>query len=282
MRWITHIAIASLFIKLLEIALLVDLTSRYEFWVVLSLYAVMADFDSLLGIKHRTYTHTLYAALLVSLPLIFDLRLFIVALSAYLSHIFADMLTASGVMLLYPFRKTTYHFLPAAWRIKTGSNAELMLLTAVVILTASFSMAASTTELDKIFYYRSTNDIYADISFYENGVLKSFNQKKIVWDDGNGKIGIVVDGRLKIIGKEHIRSIRIVEMHKVVRKEKEKRVVLKRLKVNHDIVTAYNNGYGWIDFLGTGEDLFYELYDGTNGKAKIKIRVIECWTEKRS
>ena len=68
MRWITHIAIASLFIKLLEIALLVDLTSRYEFWVVLSLYAVMADFDSLLGIKHRTYTHTLYACLLYTSP----------------------------------------------------------------------------------------------------------------------------------------------------------------------------------------------------------------------
>jgi len=56
MRWITHIAVASLFVKLLEISLLVDLTSRYEFWVVLSLYAVMADFDSLLGIKHRTYS----------------------------------------------------------------------------------------------------------------------------------------------------------------------------------------------------------------------------------
>ncbi len=228
MRWITHIAIASLFVKLLEITLLVDLTSRYEFWIVLSLYAMMADFDTLAGIKHRTYSHTLYAALLTSLPLIFDLRLFIIGLSAYLSHLFADMLTLSGVMLLYPFKKTTYHFLPAAWRIKTGSNAELMLLTAVVILTASFSLAASTTELDKIFYYRQSNDIYADISFYENGVLKSFNQKKIVWDDGKSRIGIVVDGRLKIIGKEQIKSTKIVEMHEVVRKEVEKRIVLKR------------------------------------------------------
>ena len=282
MRWITHIAIASLFIKLLEIALLVDLTSRYEFWMVLSLYAVMADFDSLLGIKHRTYTHTLYAALLASLPLIFDLRLFITALSAYLSHLFADMLTLSGVMLLYPFKETTYHFLPAAWRIKTGSNSELMLLTAVIILIASFSMAASTTELNKIFYYRQSNDIWVDISFYENGVLKSFNQKKIVWDDGKSRIGIVVDGRLKIIGREKIKSIKIVGMHEVVREEKEKRIVLKRLKINHDIVTAYDNGYGWIEFLGTGKDLFYKLYDGTNGKAKIWVKVIECWTERRS
>jgi len=281
MRWITHIAIASLFIKLLEIALLVDLTSQYEFWVVLSLYAVMADFDSLFGIKHRTYTHTLYATFFASLPLIFDLRLFIIALPAYLSHLFADMLTLSGVMLLYP-KETTYHFLPAAWRIKTGSNSELILLTAVIILIASFSIAASTTEFDKIFYYRSTNDIWVDISFYENGVLKSFNKKKIVWDDDKSRIGIVDDGRLKIIGKEQIKSIKIVEMHEVVRKEKERRTVLKRLKLNHNIVTAYNNGHGWTDFLGTGKDLFYELYDGTNGKAKIWIKEIECWTKKRS
>ncbi len=275
MRWITHIAIASLFIKLLEIALLIDLTS-FEFWVILSVYAVMPDFDTLLGIKHRTYTHTLYAAVLASLPLIFDLRLFITALTAYLSHLFADMLTVSGLMLLYPFRETTYHLLPAAWRIKTGSNAELMLLTAVIILTASFSMAASTTELDKIFYYRSSNDIWVDVSFYENGVLKSFNQKKIVWDDGKSRIGITVDGRLKIIGKDQIKSIRIVKMREVVRKEVEKRIVLKRLKIMDEIVTAYDKGYSWVEFLGTGKDLFYELYNGSNGRDKIWIRVIEC------
>jgi len=184
-------------------------------------------------------------------------------------------------MLLYP-KETTYHFLPAAWRIKTGSNSELILLTAVIILIASFSIAASTTEFDKIFYYRSTNDIWVDISFYENGVLKSFNKKKIVWDDDKSRIGIVDDGRLKIIGKEQIKSIKIVEMHEVVRKEKERRTVLKRLKLNHNIVTAYNNGHGWTAFLGTGKDLFYELYDGTNGKAKIWIKEIECWTKKRS
>ena len=280
MRWITHIAIASLFIKLLEISLLVDLTSRYEYWIVLSVYAVMADFDSLLGIKHRTYTHTLYAALIAPLPLIFDLRLFIIAHSAYLSHLFADMLTLSGVMLLYPFRETTYHFLPAAWRIKTGSNAELMLLTAVIILTASFSLAASTTELDKIFYYRQSKDIWIDVSFYENGVLKSFNQKKIVWDDGKSRIGIIVDGRLKIIGKEQIKSIRITEMHEVIRKEREKRVALKRLKIVDDIITAYDNGYGWIDFLGTGKDLFYEIYNGSNGRERIWIKVVVCSTKR--
>lgn len=95
-----------------------------------------------------------------------------------------------------------------------------------------------TTELDKIFYYRSANDIWVDISFYENGVLKQFNQKKIACDNGNGKIGIVVNGRLKIIGKEQIKSIKIVEMHEVVREDKEKRIVLKRLKVNHDILTV--------------------------------------------
>ena len=199
MRWITHIAIASLIIKLVEISLLIDL-SGYQNWAVLSLYAVMADFDTLLRIKHRTYTHTLYAALAVPLPLAFNEKLFLTAIVAYLSHLLADMLTVTGIKLFYPLQ-TTYYFLPAAWRIKTGSQGELAILIAAALLTASFSLAASTTEMDKIFYYRKGSDIYADISFYENGVLKSFKAKKIVWDDGKSRIGIVVNGRLKYLSR---------------------------------------------------------------------------------
>ena len=79
---------------------------------------------------------------------------------------------------------------------------------------------------------------------------------------------------LKIIGKEQIKSIKIVEMHKVVRREVEKRIVFKRLKVMDDIVTAYNNGYGWISFLGTGKDLFYKLNE-TNKRIKIRVKVVK-------
>ena len=118
MRWITHIAIAALFIKLVEISLLIDLSSYY-LWPVIILYAVMPDFDSLLGIKHRTYTHTLYAPFIAALPLLFFQPAFIAALTAYLSHIFADMLTPAGLPLFYP-KSTAYHLLPAALANKDG------------------------------------------------------------------------------------------------------------------------------------------------------------------
>ncbi|MBE8540007.1 metal-dependent hydrolase [Geoglobus acetivorans] len=111
------------------------------------LYSVLADFDSIAGIKHRTYSHAIYAPFILSLPPIPFPELYAVATISYLSHIFADMLTPSGVMLLYPYRETTFSFLPPAWRIGTGTNAEMIFLIAVLLLTASFSLAESTKEV---------------------------------------------------------------------------------------------------------------------------------------
>lgn len=269
MRWITHIAIAALFIKLVEISLLIDLSS-YHLWPIIVLYAVMPDFDTLLGLKHRTYTHTLYAPFIAALPLLFFQAAFIAALTAYLSHIFADMLTPAGLPLLYP-KPTVYHLLPAAWRIKTGSGGELILLSAVLLLSLSFTMAASTTELDKIFQYHRNSDIWVDISFYENGVLKSFKGKKIVWTDRKSRIGIIEDKKLKIIGREQIIHLKVTEMHPVERYEKEMRTTMKRLKDMDEIVTAYRTDYIWKDFLGTGRDLFLKLNDSMNDKVEIRV-----------
>ena len=271
MRWITHIAIAALFIKLVEISLLVDLSSYY-FWPIIALYAVMPDFDSIVGIKHRTYTHTIYAPFIAALPLIFNPLLFTAALTAYLSHIFADLLTPAGLHLLYP-KPTVYHFLPAAWRIKTGSGGELILLAAVLLLTASFTLAASTTELDKIFYYHRSHYIWVDISFYENGVLKSFNHEKVVWTDRKSRIGIVENCKLKIIGKEQIISIKIVRMEPAERYERAMRTTMKRLRGMNYLVVASSTDYGWVDFLGTGRDLFLRTFDG-NWNEKVRVRVI--------
>ncbi len=269
MRWITHIAMAFLFIKLIEISLLVDLSSYY-LWPVIALYAVMPDFDTIAGIKHRTYTHTLYAPLIASIPLIFNLQLFTAALTAYLSHLFADMLTPAGLPLLHP-KPTTYHLLPAAWRIKTGSGGELLLLSVVLLLSVSFTMAASTTELDKIFYYHRTSDIWVDISFYENGILKSFKDKKVVWTDRKSRIGIVVNKKLKIIGREQIIHLKVTEMKPVKRYEKEIRTTMKRLRDMDRLITAYRTDSIWRDFLGTGRDLFLELNKNMNDKIDIRV-----------
>jgi inner membrane protein len=271
LRWISHVAIATLFIKLVEISLLIDLSSYY-LWPVIALYAVMPDFDSIVGIKHRTYTHTLYAPFIATIPLLFSPPAFIAALTAYLSHIFADLLTPAGLPLLYP-KPTVYHLLPAAWRIKTGSGGELILLAVVLLLSASFTMAASTTEMDKIFYYHRNHDIWVDISFYENGVLKTFNEEKVVWTNSKSRIGIVEGKRLKIIGKDQIISIKIVRMESVERYEREIRTTMKRLQTMDGLITAYSTNYVWRDFLGTGRDLFLNLFDG-NWKKKIEVRVI--------
>lgn len=273
MRWITHIAFAYLMIKILEISLLVDLTPYYV-WPILSLYAVMPDFDTFLGIKHRTYTHTPYAALLASLPLLINYELFLVGFTAYMSHLVTDMLNVSGLKLLYPKKQTIYYFLPPAWRIRTGSHGEFAILAIVILLTASFTLTASTTELDKIFMYRKSNDIWVEISFYENGVLKSYSSKKVVWDNGNNQIGILEDDRLRIIDKGQISHLKIIAKQKVNRHESERRVVLKRLKVRDELVTSYNKGYGWIDFLGSGEDLYFKLYNGSNEDMKLRVRMI--------
>ncbi len=275
MRWITHIALSFLFIKIVEISFLVDLSSSVAFWAVMPLYSVLADFDSIAGIKHRTYSHAIYAPFILSLPLIPFPELYAVAIISYLSHIFADMLTPSGVMLLYPYRQTTFSFLPPAWRIGTGTNAEMIFLIAVLLLTASFSLAESTKEVDKIFMYRENADIWVDVSFYENGVLKSFKNEKIVWDDGNSKIGIIHNGRLKIINVKQIKSIKIKEMQEVERTERELRTSVKALRIVNHLITAYRTDGDWIDYLGTGKDLYYLLFNGSNGNQKLWIRVVE-------
>ena len=269
MRWITHIAIAALFIKLVEISLLIDLSSYYLCPIIV-LYAVMPDFDSLLGVKHRTYTHTLYAPFIAASPLILFQPAFIAALTAYLSHIFADMLTPAGLPLLYP-KPTVYHLLPAAWRIKTGSGGELLLLSAVLLLSLSFTMAASTAELDKIFYYHRSHDICVDISFYENGVLKSFKGKKIVWTDRKNRIGIFEDKKLKIIGREQIIHLKVIAMEPVERYEREMRTTMKRLKDMDELITAYRTGHIWNNFLGTGRDLFIKLNGSMSDKVSIRV-----------
>lgn len=275
MRWITHVAFSFLMIKVFEISLLVDLSSSGLFWLVMPLYSVLADFDSLLGIKHRTYTHAIYFPLVASLPLLALGDLFLVALISYFSHLFADMMTTRGIPLLYPFKETNFNFLPPAWRVKTGSNAEVIYLLVVVLLTASFSLAESTKEVDKIFSYRKSADIWVDVSFYENGVLKRYKNDKVVWDDGKSKFGVLHNGRLKIVSKEQIKELKIKRIEEVKRKERLLKVSVKSLRFIDELVVAYRVNFRWVYFLGTGKDLFYSVYNGSNGNEKIWIRVVE-------
>lgn len=89
-----------------------------------------------LGLKHRTYTHSLVAMpfvfFLVIIPSYFyqsHFPVFLAIAVGYFSHYFADAMTKSGVPLLYPYRRNEYFVFPKNkdWRVETGSGGELWL-----------------------------------------------------------------------------------------------------------------------------------------------------------
>jgi len=55
----------------------------------------------------------------------------------YLSHLFADMCTKSGVPLLYPTNKKRYHLLPHPLLIKTGTVGETLFLIIYLLIWGS-------------------------------------------------------------------------------------------------------------------------------------------------
>ena len=59
MKWITHTALGIFAVKVMEIALMIDLLDDYLAYAVVSAFAVLPDIDFLIGIKHRTWTHSI-------------------------------------------------------------------------------------------------------------------------------------------------------------------------------------------------------------------------------
>jgi len=171
MKWITHVALAILTIKITEIAFLTSLLNSHLAWIVATLFAVLPDFDYLVGLKHRTYTHTVYSALIATYPLIFvDLNLFVVGLIAYFSHLLGDMMTCSGVKLFYPI-ETVYYLTPPAWRIRTGSSAEFLALGIILLASIGFGYAEENSELEKVFRLSTEKDVAISFSYFENGAV---------------------------------------------------------------------------------------------------------------
>lgn len=84
-------------------------------------------------IRHRGFTHSLLGALFVA-GLAFWLlqmpNIFIGLVVGYISHILADMVTPSGVQLLWPKRKR-FRF---GFNVTTGSTAEYCIANCSVII----------------------------------------------------------------------------------------------------------------------------------------------------
>ncbi len=279
MKWITHIALAILVIKITEIAFLTNLLNSHLAWVIASLFAVLPDFDSFVGLKHRTYTHTVYSALIASYPLIFvDLSLWAVGLISYFSHLLGDMMTHSGVKLLYP-RETVYYLTPPNWRLRTGSSAEFFALGIILLASVGISYVEPVTELEKAFRLSTENDVAVSLSYFENGAVYRLNHAKVVWTDGKRSIGIVQDGKFRKISKSQILDLKILDVEDADRDPDVATTKVRSLKRSiwkHRIIVGYSVNEDYNDFTGTGLDLYRKLKNDYEENVKIKVWFYEA------
>ena len=295
--WITHIAFSIFIIKLFEIITLHDITNNYNSYFIIFIYSVLPDIDMYMhNIEHRTYTHTIYFAILLSIPLLFidfynnenilNIDLFLVGFLSYLTHVMGDMMTKTGVRLLYPFRKNKFFLLPPHLRFKTSSNVEYIILIILILLNSMIINYSGVIELAKISAYINDNEIYISLSYFENNVLHTFDYCKVVSIDENN-LYVLHNNIIYKINKNNIKEIKILKMERKNKDVIERIVKLKRLKsiYYNDIIIGYiilDKNYKnyelfyYKEFFGTGKQLYYHLkyeYD-LNDDTKLKIKII--------
>ena len=141
MMFYTHIAFAML-CSLLCIKFM-HISNPLTFLIVAIIFAVIADIDnkdSKLGrklklyvlFKHRGVMHSIFPVLVFALVfLIFNLKFLIPGMVVgYLSHLFIDSFTLSGIYIFYPFKGLRFKGF-----IKTNSLTEWVLF--VIFITSS-------------------------------------------------------------------------------------------------------------------------------------------------
>jgi len=262
MKWITHIALAFFVVKVTEIALMIDLLDSYVAYVVVSLFAVLPDIDFLIGIRHRGITHTLWFTSISLVLLPFSWKLSLIGWISILSHLFGDMMTVSGVKLLYPYRETVFYLTPPNWRFRVGSSAEFIILGVLIVSSILLSSVSVQTETEKLFSLSRDHIVTASLSTFENGARYDYSNVKIVWTDGKSKIGFIDHGKLKVIERDQILSCEIINTEKFDKSAKSKYVKVKNLRRSiwkYRIITGYKEDGVDFEFAGTGLDLYYHL-----------------------
>ncbi len=262
MKWITHIALAFFVVKIAEIALMIDLFDDYVAYAVVSAFAVLPDIDLIIGIKHRTWTHTIWFSL-TALPLaLIDWKLALAGWIALMSHLIGDMMTHSGVKLLYPYRETVFYMVPPRWRIRTGSGAEFMILGVLIIGSMLISSVSVQTETEKLFSLSRDHIVEARLSVFENGARYDYDSVEIVWTDGKSKIGFIDNGYLVKVSKDQILSSNILDSYSVDKSPKLRYLKVKDLKRSiwkNRIVVAWEDDGVRYEFTGTGKELYQKL-----------------------
>ncbi|WP_457591802.1 metal-dependent hydrolase [Geoglobus sp.] len=82
------------------------LTSSLELSLYAVLFGLVSDLDYVIGVRHRTVTHSILFMLTISISIaFFNPALGVVSFYGIGSHIFLDMLTKSGVQLYWPVKR---------------------------------------------------------------------------------------------------------------------------------------------------------------------------------
>jgi len=271
MKWITHIALAFFVVKITEIALMIDLFDDYLAYAVVSLFAVLPDFDFLLGIKHRGITHTIWFSAVALFLALIDWKLALAGWIAIFSHLIGDMMTHSGVKLFYPYRETVFYLTPPNWRIKTGSGSEFMILGVLLIGSILVGSVSAQTDVEKVFSLSRDHIVEARLSTFENGAVHHYDSVKIVWTDGKSKIGFIDGNKLVRVGKDQILNIEIVLSHEKG-SVKHAKTKVKRLRSSiwkHRIIVAYSIDNWKEEFTGTGYELYRKLENDLDENVEV-------------
>lgn len=99
---------------------------------ILGIIGAMApDWDFLLGLKHRTVTHSLLLLFISSFLIsIYDVNISLIWFISYFLHLIADSFTKMGVPFLYPFVKKNYGFK----LIRTGEAEDMFIFILALFL----------------------------------------------------------------------------------------------------------------------------------------------------
>lgn len=120
----THIAVG-----IMATLPLINIFPAYAFLGIIGV--TIADWDLLLGIKHRTITHSLLTLILITITtMFFNFSIGVIFGLNYLIHLLLDSCTKTGTPFLYPFNKRYY----GPKLIKTGGTEDLFICLLAIFL----------------------------------------------------------------------------------------------------------------------------------------------------
>lgn len=125
----THIAVG------LVATLPIVYTTKNYISIIGLLGATAPDWDIILGIKHRTITHSILMLCITSLPFfILNFNIGLIWFLNYFIHLGLDSFTKTGVPFLYPWNKKYYGFK----KITTGKSEDLFLCLISIYIISYF------------------------------------------------------------------------------------------------------------------------------------------------